>query len=101
MHRMMDHLYQWFKPLVEARWFTMIMDVVIFANPLAILPQVVVVLTASSVEGIALPMWFIFAAIQAAFVSHGIKSKSSSIFLSMLVSFMESVVIIIAVLVRS
>lgn len=97
---MMETLHGRLKPLVEARWFEWMMSVVIFANPIAIFPQVLVVFTAPSVEGISLMMWGIFAAIQAAFVFHGIKTKSASVFLSMLVSVLESLTIIVTVLVR-
>lgn len=100
MNRFMDLLYVRMKPLVEARWFEVVMSLIIFANPVAIFPQVLVAFTAPSVEGIAAPMWYIFVAIQAALMFHGIKTKSASVFLSMFVSLLESVAIIAAVHIR-
>jgi hypothetical protein len=100
MNRFMDFLHTRMKPLVETHWFEVIMSLIIFANPVAIAPQVLMAFTAPSVEGIAVPMWFIFAAIQAAFVFHGIKTRSASVFLSMLMSFLESIAIIAAVYIR-
>ncbi|MCI0533157.1 hypothetical protein L0Y49_02960 [bacterium] len=96
----MDLLHARMKPLVEARWFEVVMSLIIFANPLAIFPQVLIAFTAPSVEGIAAPMWYIFAAIQAAFVFHGIKTKSASVVFSMFVSLLESIAIIAAVHIR-
>ncbi len=100
MNRFMDLLYAWTKPFVEARWFEVVMSLIIFANPVAIFPQVLVAFMSPSVKGIAVQMWYIFAAIQAAFVFHGIKTKSASIFLSMTVSFLESTTIIALVYIR-
>lgn len=100
MHGFMDSLYARFKPLVEARWFAAVMSCIIFANPVAIFPQVVVALTAPSVAGIAIPMWCIFAAIQVAFIFHGVRTRSASVFFSMCASFLESITIIAAVCIR-
>lgn len=97
----MEALYNRFKYLVEARWFKIVMDSVIYANPLALAPQVYVAFTAVNVEGISLVMWFIFAVIQIAFAFSGIQTKKLSIFLSMSISFFESITIIIVVLARS
>lgn len=100
MSRLMNFLYGWLKPLIEARWFEVLMSIIVFANPVAIFPQVIVAFTAPSVGAIAVAMWYIFAVIQLAFVFHGIKTKSASVFLSMFVSFLESVAIIAAVHIR-
>ena len=100
MNHFMDLLHARMKPLVEARWLEVVMSLIIFANPVAIFPQVLVAFTAPSVDGIAVPMWYVFAVIQVAFVFHGIKTKSASVFLSMLVSLLESIAIIAAVHIR-
>jgi hypothetical protein len=97
----LEALYNFFKPLLEAKWFKIVLDSIIYINPLAIAPQVYTVFTASNVEGIALGMWYIFVAIQIAFVFIGIQTKKLSVFLSMLISFFESLTIIIVVLARS
>lgn len=96
----MEKLYQRVSWLVDASWFEKIMSLIIFMNPVALFPQVIVAFTASSVEGIALHMWYLFALIQTAFVFHGIKTKSLSVFLSMLISVIESLAIIIIVTMR-
>ena len=101
MDRMMNALYSRLESVVEAKWFAVIMSLVIFTNPLAVFPQLLVALTAPDVRAISIAMWFTFATIQLAFVFHGIKTKSASVFLSMLVSFLESVTIIIVVYNRS
>ncbi|MFW0838114.1 MAG: hypothetical protein ACKKL5_03885 [Candidatus Komeilibacteria bacterium] len=97
----MSKLYSIFAGLVEANWFTRVMDITVFLNPIAIAPQLWSVFTAPSVEGVSAGMWFIFAGIQLAFVFQGIKHKSASMFLSMLISLIETSTIIITVLVRS
>ncbi len=96
----MEKLYELFKPLVEANWFKKLTDITIFLNPIAILPQVKEVFTASSVEGISIGMWLMFVAIQATFVFIGIKTKSASMFYSMLISLSASLTIITVVLIR-
>ncbi len=101
INKLMNLLYWWCKPLIEARWFEILISLIIFANSIALIPQVVMVFTAPSVEGIAVPMWFIFLAIQSAFTFYGIKVKDASIFFSMFASFLETATIITTVYVRS
>ena len=96
----MEWLYQRFKPVVETRSFQTIMTLVVFLNPLAIFPQLLKVLTAPSVEGITVAMWYVFAMIQIAFIFHGIKTRSASIFFSMSISLLESMTIIATVYIR-
>jgi len=96
----MERLYQLLKPLVEANWFKKLMDLTVFLNPVAILPQCLAVFTAPSVEGISIGMWIIFGAIQLAFIFQGVKYKSKSMFLSMLISLVESITIITIVIIR-
>ena len=100
MDAFMNSMHMRFAPLIEARWFEVVMSSLIFANPIAIAPQVFVAFTAPSVEAIAVPMWYIFSAIQAAFVFNGIKTKNFSVFASMLISLIESIAIIVTVYVR-
>ena len=100
MDRFMDFLYAKTKPIVEAHWFEMVMTLVVFLNPLAIFPQLFTVLTAPSVQGVTVSMWYVFAVIQTAFVFHGIKMRSASIFFSMLISLLENIAIITTVYVR-
>ena len=100
MNRLMEFLYERFKPVVETPWFETVMTLVVFLNPLAIFPQLLTVLTAPSVTGVTVTMWYVFAVIQIAFIFHGIKTKSASIFFSMLLSLAENIAIISIVYIR-
>lgn len=100
MEKFMNSLYGLAKPLIETRCFVVLTSIIIFANPLAILPQVILVITAPNVQGVALPMWYMSATIQATFVLHGIKTKTPSIFFAMLISLIESITIISVVHIR-
>ncbi|MBI2473330.1 hypothetical protein HYV70_02135 [Candidatus Uhrbacteria bacterium] len=100
MVRLMNFLYAQAEPIVETRWFEIIMTITVFLNPLAIFPQLLTVLTAPSVTGVTVTMWYVFAIIQIAFIFHGIKTKSASIFFSMLISLLENIAIITTVYVR-
>lgn len=101
MDQLMQSLYSIFEPLLEAKWFTSLMSVIIIANPIALAPQVIAVFIAESVAGISLMMWYIFAVIQLAFTFHGIKTKSPAIFISMFLSFLELATVIAVVYIRS
>jgi hypothetical protein len=101
MDQFMDSLYLRLQPVVERWLLVRVMSIIIFLNPVAIMPQVWTAIMAPSVEGISSSMWCIFAAIQAAFALQGIRTKTASIFLSMLISFVLSIVIILTVYVRS
>ena len=100
MSAFMETLNDRTKKLIETKLFETVMDLVIYANPIALAPQLYTVITADSVEGISIIMWLIFAVIQLAFVFHGIKTKSVSVFLSMLISMAESITIVVLVLSR-
>jgi len=100
MNSVMDFLYSWTKPLTSALWFKRLMSFIIFLNPLALTPQVWSALTAPSIEGISVHMFFAFAAIQTAFVFNGIETRNKSIFISMSISLLESCVIIVTVYIR-
>lgn len=97
MNRLMDLLYARFRPLVESRRFGVVISLTLFANPVAIFPQVLAAFTAPDVNGISALMWYISATIQTAFVFYGIKNKSASMFLLMFVSLLESATIVITV----
>lgn len=71
-----------------------------FLNPIAILPQLIKAVTAPSVEGISVLMFFVFAIIQLAFVAIGIQKLDWRMFVSMSISFLETVAIIIIVIFR-
>jgi len=96
----MEKLYRFFQPLVEANWFKKLTDITIFLNPIALLPQIKEVFTASSVEGISIGMWLMFMVIQTTFIFIGIKTKNASMFYSMTISLTASLTIVTVVLIR-
>ena len=97
---MIDALNQFFSPMLETRSFSRIFDLLMAINPVALAPQVWVALTASSVEGISLATMGLFFAIQMGVAFQGIRTKTTSMFLSMAVSAVLSLSIIVIVLVR-
>lgn len=96
----MNFLYVQVEPIVEARWFEVVMTFIVFLNPLAIFPQLLTVLTVPSVTDVTVIPWIVFTVIQIAFIFHGIKTKSASIFFSMIISLLENIAIITTVCVR-
>jgi len=97
---MIDALNQFFSPMLETRSFNRVFDFLMAINPVALAPQVWVALTAPSVEGISLTTMFLFFAIQLGVAFQGIRSKTTSMFLSMALSAVLSLTIIVIVLVR-
>ena len=97
----MNWLYNRFERLISNKWFDKLIGTLLFLNPLALIPQVVMVMKSSSVSGVSIPMWILFAAIQTAMTLHGIKVKSASMFVAMLVSLIESLTIIVVVMIKS
>ena len=85
---------------LEHKFFKTVIGALIFLNPVALMPQLWVVFTSPSVEGISLAMWFIFALIQAAVTLEGIRARSAPMFWSMLISMFQSITIVAVVLVR-
>ena len=98
---MIDALHQFFSPMLETRAFSRVFDLLMAINPFALAPQVWVAITAPSVEGISLLTMALFFAIQIGVAFQGIRSKTTSMFLSMAVSAALSLTIIVTVLVRS
>lgn len=99
--KLLDTLHGWLRVYLEHKLFTTVIGGLIFLNPVALAPQVWTVATTQNVAGVSLTMWLIFAAIQLAIVFEGIRVRSIPMFWSMLVSFLESITIVIFVLVRS
>ncbi len=97
---MIDTLNRFFEPMLETRLFGQIFDVLMIINPIALAPQVWVAITAPSVEGISLATMGIFMAIQIGVAFQAIRTKTTSMFLSMVVSASLSLAVIVIVLVR-
>lgn len=98
---MMNWFYNRFERLISNKWFDKLIGTLLFLNPVALFPQVVMVIKSQTVSGVSIPMWIIFAAIQTAMTLHGIKVKSASMFVAMLVSLIESLTIIAVVIIKS
>ena len=97
---MIEALNLRFAPMLETKTFNRIFDILIYINPVALAPQVWVALTAESTEGVSIGMLVIFIAIQIVVSLQGIRIKSTSMFISMAISALESAVIIVIVLIR-
>lgn len=100
MEKLMLYLNKKFVFLTESKIFTVFTPILIYLNPVALLPQVITVLNTENVAGISFWMWVVFALIQLAFVFEGIKNKNATIFLSMFISFIESVIILTVVFIK-
>jgi len=100
MNAIVDSLNKKIGGLLDHAFFKTVIGALIFMNPVALAPQVLMAFTAPSVEGISLTMWVIFAAIQTAVIFEGIRVRSAPMFWSMLISVFQSITIIIVVLAR-
>ena len=100
MSKLMDFLEQWFKPLLEKRWFGTLSTVVLFLNPVALFPAVLAAFTTIHPEEIVVTTWMTISFIQMAIALQGIKTKTASLFFSMLLCQIESLTIVIVALIR-
>jgi hypothetical protein len=97
---LMRDLREGLQPVLSQPWLAQLTDIILLANPLAILPQVIRVFKARDLSGVALPMWCLFAAIQVALVLRGVQNLDASLALSQGLSLIESFIIISVVLIR-
>jgi len=100
MVAILDALHRTLHHALEHPFFRFLMSILIFMNPVALMPGVWTAFTAPSVEGISPIMWVFFALIQGAVTLEGIRLKSVAMFYSMFASFILSATIIVVVLVR-
>jgi hypothetical protein len=100
MQKFMDLMYERFAPLLNTKWFELVMSLTILLNPVAITPQVLKAFMIQDVSAISVPMWYLFAAIEAALTFSGIKARNAALFVSMLISMIESITIIVTIYVR-
>ncbi len=84
-------------PFLESRWFNSFYGITIALNPLAMLLQVLDVLTTKQVEGISISMFVIFGLIQATLVLGAIRTLDWKLWLSMLISVFETGIIIVSI----
>jgi hypothetical protein len=75
---------------------------VVFLNPVAMLPQLWTAFTAppEQLAGIALSTFVLFATIQTAIALSAIQALNWKLFWSMTISFFQSIMIVVAVLLR-
>ena len=87
---------------LESKWCDWLMGVVVFLNPIAILPQLIIAFTAPTekVAGISLTTFVLFAAIQAAIAGSAIRALNWKLFGSMTISFLQSITIVVVILIR-
>lgn len=97
MTQFMIELREWLRPLLDSNGFAVLYGLLVFLNPLAILPQLVNAVR-KKVEGVSVLMFIIFALIQLAVSAGAINVLDWKLFLSMGISFFESVAIIICIL---
>jgi hypothetical protein len=88
---------------LNSRWCNLAIGFVVFLNPFAILPQLIVAITASSekVKGVSVSTYVLFAAIQLAIIASSIKGKDWKLFISMFVSLFLTIAIVVTVLIRA
>jgi len=85
---------------LDYKWFDWLVGATMFLNPIALLPQLVKVITTPSVEGLSVSSFLLFAVIQIAFVAVGIQKLDWRMFLSMGISFMETMSIVVIIIVK-
>ena len=100
MSKLMDFLEQWFKPIIENRWFELLSGVLLFMNPVALFPATLSAFTTNHPEEIVVSTWLMISFIQMAIGLQGIKMKSQSLFFSMALCQIETVTIAIVALIR-
>ena len=98
---MMDWLNIHTRWLTENKLFDVVIGALIFLNPIALATQLWSMIKSPSVAGVSVLMWCIFGIIQIATALLGIKTKSASLFLSMVVSLIQTLAIITIVVARS
>jgi len=98
---MLEVLHTFLAPYLDTRYFKWTFGLLVFINPLALLPQIWTILTADSVAGVSMAMMTIFLAIQVIVALEGIRIKRWEFFLPMFLSAIESIFIIMVVIVRS
>lgn len=88
---------------LDSWWCNWLIGLVVFLNPIAMLPQVVVAFTGTpeQVSGISVSTFLLFAAIQLAVSASAVKSVDWKLFCSMGISFFQSLLIVVMVIIRT
>lgn len=89
-------------PFLESTWCQWLIGIVVFLNPIAIIPQLFIAAKGEKkqIEGISIFTFLLFAAIQLAVASSAIIAIDWKLFSSMAISFLESVAIVLITLKR-
>ena len=96
----MEGLNKWLKPLLEAKWFMVIVTLVMFANPVVLFPQVLAVFATGHPEEIILATWAPICAIQLAIALNAVKDRNAGLFFSMALCQVETMTIVVVTLIR-
>lgn len=96
----MTLLYEWLKPLLERKWFETVSSVIIFVNPLALFPQVLTAFTTTHPEEVVLLTWSVISCIQLAIALQSLKTRTPSLFFSMILCLIETITIVTVVSIR-
>jgi len=101
MTNIVDFLNRKLSKYLSREIFKVFVSLLIYLNPIALIPQLWTVFTAPSLAGISLTMWGIFLAIQTGVMLEGIRVRSTPMFWSMFISAIFNSTIITTVLIRS
>jgi len=90
-------------PFLEKAWCQWLIGLVVFLNPIAMIPQLVIAATGSveQVHGISIFTYLIFVSIQLAVSASAIRALDWKLFGSMILSVVESLAIVLVVFIRS
>lgn len=99
--RFIDRVHSALSPVVNARLFDWVSGATSFLNPLALLPQLWLVIKQQNVEAISVAMWVVFVVIQGTFLLVGVKSRNTGVFVSMLLSMLISLSVILVVVYKT
>ena len=79
--RCMYHLHQLTRKLVQHPWFDKVIGYLAIANPLALLPQLCLLIEADNTDAISVPTWLIFLMLQMSTALFSIKHRNFGLFL--------------------
>lgn len=88
---------------LDSWWCNLLIGLVVFLNPIAMLPQVLVAFTGTTeqVTGISISTFLLFSAIQLAVATSAVKAVDWKLFCSMAISFFQSLIIVAVVIIRT
>lgn len=102
----LEAMMGWLKiklPFLENPWCQIAIGIIVFLNPVAMMPQVINVFTSSPKElaGISIFTFILFALIQIGVAGSAIRSGDWKLFGSMAISFVQSITVALVVFLRT